>query len=1064
MKLQPPTKPKQAIRMAFIAFLWFSATALMAQQGTITGKVTDTDGNPLIGANVVLAGTTTGTVTDLDGKFTLSNVPAGDFNLNVSFVGYLQETVAVSLKSGETKNITVKLAENLEQLSEVVVIGYGSVKKNDLTGAVASVKPEDITKLPTTNINKALEGHVAGVMVTSSSGAPGSDPVVRIRGISTVNNSDPLYVVDGFPTGNISYINPSDIESMEVLKDASATAIYGNRGSNGVILITTKKGKNQKSTVTFNSYVGIQKVIRTIPVLNAVEYAKAKYEAYDNASIIKNNPNLMLTGSGSALDDTLQWVLNNNYPGTNWQDQIFRTGLTQNYELGINGGSDKYSYNVSGSFNRDDGIVIDTWQKRYILRYAGQAKVNKYIKTDFSMAYRHTEGPVYNTDIYGQGVIPNALVGDPISLVYLPDTNWYAPVDISNTSNPVAAADRLNNNNNKIDNFVGNFGTDITIIKGLVFSSKFGADLEWNKNKTFLPNYVIGLMDRNDPSYLDETYVRNFGWNNSNYLNYNKDFGKSSLNLMIGQEWSAYKHNRLRYRIYYIPDNPNLEYPEFSNPDATIANPLTPIFNFDFSTQNRPAYETTLFSYFGRIFYGYDNRYLLTANFRRDASSKFSKENRWGSFPSISLGWNIKNENFLKNVGAISALKFRFGWGKTGNQGSLYDPYAQYAVVTSTNLDMIGQNDQPLTGAIQTVNPNPNLRWEVVKQSNIAADFGFLGNRLTGSIDFYTKHTTDMIIVIPPPYFSGSDVSQGNYGKLENKGIELTLNYRNFDREFKYEIGGNFTWQKKPMITQWADPTYAGSVTKIQNINRTAKDEEMAHFYGYKTNGLLSQSDIDNTYTVTNGDTNFTYAKFWAGQIKLVDLNGDGVINQDDKTNIGSPNPDFFYGLNINLMYKGFDLLVFFQGVYGNKLINGLNAWSKFPDEGNNNLSTEVLDAWRPDHQNTSVPRLVQGNGIMQSNFNDYLVENASYLRLKNIQLGYTIPNKITQKIGITTLRIYITGEDILTLTKYSGFDPEVGSVQYDNSLGGNNPLTRGIDQGNYPTAKKYLVGLNVTF
>ena len=428
----------------------------------------------------------------------------------------------------------------------------------------------------------------------------------------------------------------------------------------------------------------------------------------------------------------------------------------------------------------------------------------------------------------------------------------------------------------------------------------------------------------------------------------------------------------------------------------------------------------------------------------------------------------MKNESFMENVELLSALKFRFGWGKTGNVGSLLDPYARFAVVTP-GLDMVGLDDQALSGSIQTVNPNPDLQWEEVVQSNYAVDFGMMGNKLTGTIDFFLKNTSGMIVTIDPPIFAGSLASAGNYGEMANKGLEVTLNYRNYDRTFKYEIGLNFTWLDHPMITQWSDPYTTGTATKIQNVTRTAQDEEMAHFYGYRTDGLLTQEDIDNTYIVTDGDTTFTYDPednwwWYPGQLKIVDLNGDGVINDDDKTNIGSANPDLFYGLNINLMYKGFDLVMFFQGVYGNELINGINVWSKFPDEGDNNLNAEVLDAWTPENHNTSVPRLVQSNPIMQQRFNDYIVEDASYLRLKNIQLGYTLPQSIVNKVGIENLRIYVSAENILTFTKYSGFDPEVGLIQYNNALQRNDPLSQGIDQATYPVAKKFLFGLIVTF
>jgi TonB-dependent starch-binding outer membrane protein SusC len=1053
MKIKTGTKIN--FRLFLLSFLFCSATALFAQQGTIKGKITDGKGEPIIGANIFIEGTTTGTISDIDGNYTLEKVPAGEVKISASFVGFLKETSNVTVVADQTAVVAFVLVEDLQQLSEVVVIGYGAVKKSDLTGAVSSVKSEELTKLATTSVQQAMQGRVAGVMVTSNSGAPGDDVSVRIRGISTANNSDPLYVVDGFPSTSISYLNPSDIESMEILKDASATAIYGNRGATGVILITTKKGKNEKAIISFNTYFGTLNANKTIPLLNAAEYAEAKYVAYDNYAEIRNRPKSKIRGSGSDLDTTFQGIIDRNFIGTDWQNEVLRTGSVQNYELGANGGSDKYTYNLSGAYTKEDGIVMNSGQKKYTLRMSGTSNINKYIKTDMSMSYRHFERSNYDVDIYGQGILPNALVGDPISPVYRPDTDYYAAVYYSGTWNPVAAADRMINNRNYVDQLVGNVGVDITIFKGLVFSSKFGGDLNWNRTKRYIPEYNIGNKDAQAHSSLDEIFLRTFSWNNSNYLNFNKDFGKHTLNLMIGQEWSAFDSYRLRYTVYDVPNQPALFFPHLSVPDPN--DPQTSSFNPDQQTV-RPAYQTSLSSYFGRVFYSYDSKYLLTVNMRRDASSQLAKDSRWGDFPSYSLGWNIKNENFLKNITEISALKLRYGWGKTGNIGSLYDPYSLYGVVSS-GWDYAGQNDIDLIGNIQTTNPNTKMEWEEVIQSNYAVDFGFLNNKLTGTIDYFKKKTSGMIILISPPYFSGSLASQGNYGVMESQGTEITLDYRDNDHEFKYEVSGNITFLGHPKVTQWDQVPYkTGSVTKIKNVTITEKDAELGAFWGYKTDGLLTQADIDANPTL------YDQWYFYPGQVKLLDLNGDSTFSDLDKTNIGSPNPDYFYGLNFNFSYKGFDMLLFFQGVYGNELINGMNAWSKFPDEGDNNLNSEVLNAWTPDNQNTTVPRLVQGNPIMQQNFNDYIVEDASYFRLKNIQFGYTIPVKLISKIGMSNFRIYISGENLFTKTKYSGYDPEVGASQFNSNLGRTDPLASGIDQANYPIARKVLFGLNISF
>lgn len=1067
-------------------------SAQKLQGNEIRGKITDSKAEPLAGVNVVVEGTTTGAVTDINGRYTIE-VPDKNSVLVFSYVGYLTERITV----GDQTEISIALVEDILTMEEIVVIGYGTLKKSDLTGAVASVKTDQLTQLSTYDVQQAIQGRAAGVMVTSNTGAPGDGVRVRIRGVSTINNSDPLYVVDGFPiaagTGglgpDISFINPSDIESVEILKDASATAIYGNRGANGVILITTKKGKEQKTTLDLNVYNGIQQAINTIPMLDAVGYARAKYIAYDNQAIIRERPNLALTGSGSYLDSLLTSVIANDYRGTDWQDEVMRQGSVQNYSLNVSGGSEKYTYNFSGSYYKEDGIIINSWLKRYLLRYSSQFDISQRLKGEFNISYLNRERTNYDQSLYGAGILPPALYADPISPMYKADTNYtngidniyqlllnnntdlyrpdtknYHGVNVSQTTNPVAAAERMKNNRTMTDQIVSNVGLDLKIIEGLAFTSKFGISATFNRPKRYIPVYDIGDKDLNTQSSLDETHQKSFSWSNSNYINFEKDINRHRLNLMAGQECQYFSDNKTRLVTYDIPDDPNLYY--------ATASPFStpPTVNQEASPSNRYEWESSLVSYFGRINYSFDSRYLLTATLRRDASSKIAKDYRWGSFPSVSAGWNIKNESFLKNIYQISALKLRLGWGKTGNEGSVTDVYSLYAQITP-GLWIAGRNGERLEGAIQTTNPNERLQWEEVEQWNYAVDFGFLNYKLTGTIDVFTKKTSGMIVTVPPPIFTGTNASNANIGIMENKGVEISLNYRNYDHEFKYEIGGNITFLDHPQVIKLAEEDQeilTGQIKNVRNMVRTTAGEEMAHFYGFKTDGLLSQDDIENTYVVEeNGDTTFTYPlgrMFYPGAIKLVDLNNDGEISSADKTNIGSANPDFMYGFNIDLMYKGFDLRMFFQGVYGNEMINTLNVWLKVPDEGNGNLNEEVLDGWTEENPNTSVPRLVQGNGIFQTYFNEYLVESASYFRLKNIQLGYTLPVNLTQRIGINKFRLYVSAENLLTITDYTGLDPEVGNFQYDNAIDARNPLAQGLDDAIYPVAKRILFGLNISF
>lgn len=1052
---------KRKIRyLLFTGAMMFSLAAGYSQQGTITGTVTDAAGAPIIGANVFIEGTNAGTVTDINGKFTLPGISAGEVTLSVSFIGYLTEDVPVTVTDGGTVQLNITLIEDLQQLSEVVVVGYGTLKKSDLTGSVSSVKPEELTQLSTVSVQQAMQGRVAGVQVLTNTGAPGDGTRVRIRGTGTINNSDPLYVVDGFPVSDINFIAPGDIERMEVLKDASATAIYGNRGANGVVLITTKKGTSQGTKVRLDMYYGTILKPERIPVLDAKGYAEAKYIANDNLAEIRNNPNFILRGDGSAMDSAFQDAIDRNFSGTDWQDYVMRNGSIKNYTLSVDGGSENYRYSVSGGYYREDGVVINSWHRRYLFRYASTFKMTKNIEAEAVASYRNFMQTNYDQDIYGAGVLPPALYGDPISPAFRSD-GYYGGVDWSGTTNPIAAADRNKWNRNSGDQIVVNLGLNIDLFKGLSFHSKFGADINYTRPKRYIPVYTIGRKDENGQSQLQDDHQRNFRWNNSNYLNYNANLGKLSLNLVAGQEWAYFNYNRTYLITFDVPDDPNLY---FSTASAFLTAPLV---NPDPDQNNCYEWETALMSYFGRANISFDNRYIVTATIRRDGTSKMTEENRWGIFPSFSLGWNIKNELFISNAAFISALKLRGGWGSTGNEGSVANPYATYASV-SPGLYIIGETGEQLQGQLQTVTPNPNLQWEVVKMWNAAIDFGFMQNKISGSIDAYLKQTEDMIIVVPPPVFQGGDAAEANVASMENKGIELSLNYRNIFGKLKVDVGGNFTLLTHPKITKLAfegQELKGGQAAKIRQITNTTAGDEMAYFNGFKTDGLLTQEDIDNTtYLDEEGETQYTYEEFYPGAIKLVDLTGDGVIDELDKTNIGSANPDALLGINLNFEYAGFDLKLFFDGILGHEMVNTMNVWLKVPDEGDQNLHEEVLNGWSEDNPNSSIPRLVQGNNIFLKYFNDYLVEDASFFRLKNIQLGYTLPQTLTGKVGIERLRLYVSGENLYTFTKYTGYSPELGYLQFDSEIGRRNPLSQGLDDASYPVSGRYLFGINLYF
>ena len=997
----------------------------VAQNQSVSGKVSDEKGEGLPGVGVAVKGTTVGTTTDVEGKFTLA-LPENAAVLVLSSVG--MKSMEVEIGSKTTFEISMRSDERA--LDEVVVVGYGTTKKSDITGAVASVKAEQITKIATVNPLQGIQGRVPGVNIVSQSGEPGAAVRVRIRGVGTINNSDPLYVVDGFQTGDISFLAPGDIASMEILKDASATAIYGSRGANGVILISTKRGKSGAPKISFDAYAGVQKAWNKVDVLNASQYATLRLESYANDGTV-------LPQDG-ALYQTLNRFAQSSDPGTNWQDEVMQTGIMQNYSLNVMGGTDKHRYSLTGTYFDQQGIVKNSPVKKLFLRFNNDFYVTKWLDAGISAAYANTDKTQYFGDQYG-GVLTSALSVSPLAKAWDPATNFWGkrPVAEGGAYNPARIVDEYKNNKAYQTLVNSNFFLDAKIAKGLSFRTQFGVNWLTTHDKRYLPQYYLANDDQRQHSSLREGRGEQLGWVWTNYLTYTKEIGKHSFTAMAGFENQRTTFSDMRMTVLDVPNDKSQWY-------------LSATKSTDYLLETAQSDES-LQSYFGRVNYNFDERLLLTATLRRDGSSRFLPDNRWGTFPSFALGYNFAEENFIKSISAISQLKLRAGWGQVGNQNSAAN-YGYVTTVSGNNMYVFG--DTPVQGFAPTTASNPDLKWETTTSSNFGIDAGFFSNRLSLTADYFIKNTSDMIVRVPIPVFAGVGPPYVNAGSMKNKGIELALNYRSSIKDFTYDIGINAT----KIINRVTDlgggePIAGGDVTGLGQTTRTEVGREIAVYYGLRTDGIFrTQADLD-AYS-REGVAIQPNAK--VGDVKFVDLNNDGVIDNNDRTYLGSATPSLSFGFNANLGYKGFDLSFFLQGVTGVELVNGLGHWMNNANGMFNSVASR-FDRWTPENPNTNEPRMTQLNPNNNDQFSDRFVSNGNYMRLRNLTLGYTLPKTVTSKVGMSNLRVYIAADNLLTFTKYKGMDPEIGEFN-------NNPLNFGVDLGAYPQPRVGRIGLSVNF
>lgn len=1029
MNITAYTKQKvtHALRSRYIwlmllgMFLCFSPQTF-AQAQTVTGKITSENGEGIPGVSVyVKENTTIGTVSNDKGEFRLSGVPQNSL-LVFSSIGYTSQEI----NAGNQTTFSVTMTEDDKSLAQVVVVGYGTQKRSEITGSVATISTKEITSTPVLRVEQALQGRASGIQITQNSGAPGSGLNVRIRGIGTVNNSDPLYVVDGIPVESMDFLNPNDIESISVLKDAASAAIYGSRAANGVVLITTKKGKtNQKLKVSYDMFYGVQNPNKKLDLLNASQYAtlsNAMREADPSVSPYAEFANPASLGKG-----------------TDWQEAVFeRNAPIQNHQVSLMGGNAKSTYSLSGNYFQQDGIVGRDKSRfdRVSFRFNSNHKLNKKISVGNTLNLVHfKKRNLAENDEFGSPLM-RAINIDPVTPVKNVDGTYaasvYAQTDIKNPVNQIA----LTHNTWTADRILGSLFGEYKIIKGLKYRASIGLDMTFGTSDVFVPAYDLGMPhERVEVNTVTKAMNLWYNWIFENNLSYNQTYGKHSIDLITGMSAQEFNYRNLSgTRNNLATNNPNNA---FLNASQDGENQIA----------KGAASESALLSYYGRVNYAFANKYLFSATVRADGSSRFGANNRYAVFPSFSLGWVVTEENFMQNLGVINFLKLRASWGQNGNQQisnyGFTSAIANGLNYTLGNGEILNNGGAPVTAS------NPDLKWETSTQTDIGLDVGLLQDRIMFSVDYYKKSTKDMLVVVPIPYHVGAGAPFVNAGAVENKGVELMLEYRKKEGNFKYNIGFNMAFMSNVVtgLGNGATPISSGSYgTGGGLITRTEVGQPIASFYGWVTDGLFqNRSEID-AHAFQNADTA-------PGDIKFKDLNGDKVIDDEDRTFIGNPTPDFTYGITVGASYKDFDFSMFWQGVHGNDVFNAITRY----DFNTTNRLASRLEYWNGEGSTNTEPRLTLSDPNQNARISNRFVEDGSYLRLKNIQFGYTFPETVTSKMKVSKIRVYISAQNLFTFSKYSGLDPEIG-------LGADGALDLGIDRGFYPQARTFLIGANITF
>lgn len=1000
--MQKYKMPISRLRMMVCLIGMLLPMCMFAQQITVQGVVKDQTGETVIGASVMEKGTTNGTITGIDGDFSLNMSPNG--TLVVSFVGYKTQEVQVK---GQ-KQLQVVLSEDAEMLDEVVVIGYGTMKKSDLTGAVSSIGNKDIKDSPVSNLGQAIQGKISGVQIVDA-GKPGDNVSIKIRGLGSINNCDPLVVIDGVPTDlGLSSLNMADVERLDVLKDASATAIYGSRGANGVVMITTKRGTEGKGKLAVSANYSFQNATNVPSLLNAAQYAELSNDMMVNSG---RNPNP-------------EWANPSELgAGTDWMDELLRTGVMQNYTVSYSGGNEKSHYYVSGGFLDQSGIVKSVNYRRFTFQSNSDAQVLKWLKFSNNITFSA------DTKKSGSYNIGDALKALPIYPVKNEDGSWSGPDGNSewygSTRNPIGPTE-LNKSQTDGYNFLANLTAELTFTKWLKFKSTFGYDAKFWFIDNFTPKYNWKPTPTEETSrYKSDNKSFTYLWDN--YFLFDHTFAeKHRVGLMAGMsaQWNTNDYLNAQKNVLMF-DNVH----EMDNGEEMYA-------------IGGNETEWALLSYMARVNYSYEDRYLLTATIRRDGSSRFGKKHRWGTFPSVSVAWRASQEKWFPKNDYINDLKVRAGYGVTGSQASVgnYSYLASY----NTSVYPFGISSGNQTALVSSTLANPYIHWEEVAQTNIGFDASLFNSRVMFSFDAYLKETRDMLVKASIPITSGFEDTTTTYtnaGKVRNQGIEMSLHTINLTGELGWETNLTATYNKNKIKDLNSDVPYYINQINNSYVTMLAKDYPINVFYGYVTDGIFQNQSEVNTHAVQPGAE--------PGDIRFRDLNNDGVINDSDRTVIGNPNPSWLFSMNNSLSYKGFELSVFLQGIAGNKIYNANNI-DNTGMAAAYNQTTDVLKRWQGEGTSNSMPRAVFGDPNQNTRVSDRFVENGSYLRLKNITLSYTFPKQWLQKAQIENARLSLSCENVATITGYSGFDPEVG--------------INGIDQNRYPISRTFSLGLNFNF
>jgi len=1041
-----------------IALLFIMPITLWAQTIQVIGSVVDPMGEPVIGATILEKGTTNGSITDYDGNFTLSLSP--NATLIVSYVGYSSQEIELQGR----KSIKIQLKENSELIDEVVVVGYGTLRKSDMTGAISSVDVEDLSKRTTTNPAEALQGQIAGVNILKAGGNAGAGVQVKIRGVKSFGDNQPLYIIDGFP-GDIESVNPQDIQSMEVLKDGAAAAIYGSVAANGVIIITTKNGKKGDTKVDFSTYLSLTKIAKKMEMLNADEYKQVHQQMYENwnGHVANHQTQYDPNGTGVWRDRLISlpaYVTKDTGIDSDWQDAMTRSGVSQNYMFSIRGGGDNAQYSISYNHSDEQGIFLGN---NFIQDNARmKVRASKYIfDIDANLSFRYTDSkqPEYQ--------LKEMYMISPLVPIY--DESQEYGFGLSNfdglPSNRNSMADHhYEKSTNKRYHTMGNVSITMNFTDYLNFRTSYAYRGSHGRQTYHTPPYVADDKSPREFTYHSETSSY---WEDNvidNVLNFNKDFGKHRVNAVAGSSINtrSYTWNSVAVEgktvVYKVEDGKLVtsQLPGgFLDPSfPTIGAGVGGTFEGDGS-----KWQYNRASFFGRFNYNYDNRYLVQATLRYDGSSKFGADNRWGSFPSVAVAWRISEEEFFPKEALVSNLKLRASWGRLGNENALgyYDFQALISTYNNKYQGYVkGNGDNAWVGSIARGLENRSLKWETTDTKNVGLDFALFNNKLVGAFNYYHNQTEDLLITKVLPPSAGIINPILNVGKIRNSGIEFEINYGNRKGAFDYNVGFNLTTTKNKVVElSDSHQVLYGEGLKYGTEHfptQTKVGKPIGAFYLYKTDGIFQSNEEARNHKSKDGKELQPFAD--AGDIKFVDVNGDGIINDDDKVYCGSGIPKLEANINFSASFKGIDFSMVIGSGWGNKLYNG----NKYFYEGMNSSSNFLkssLSAWTPENKSSSVPRAIYNdpNGNMKES--DRFLESGNFVRLRQLQLGYSLQKSLLSQIHIERLRFYVSGENLLTITGYDGIDPEFSRA---------NVLNTGVDKLIYPFSRSFTIGAQLTF